>query len=325
MAPTWLRRKTRVLDDNFTTMGTVARVVRDSDGEVDVATVFAEIDRRLSRFDPLSDLSRLNADRRANVPTGSLLREAVAAALHAASLTGGLVDPTLLGALCRAGYRESRAEVRPASLSRALSSAPTRRPAHPAVAAEWRSVEVDDRAGVIRRPPGLELDLGGSVKGWAADILAERLARCGRCAVDCGGDLRVAGERGQPWEVHVLHPLTGASAHTLLVRSGGVATSGIDARVWERDDGDCAHHLIDPATGRPAWTGLIAATALAPTALEAEALAKAALLSGPAGGRRLLSARYGGVLIRDDGAVEVVDVRRWPALARTRESVVAGR
>ena len=80
------------------------------------------------------------------------------------------------------------------------------------------------------------------------------------------------------------HPLTGAVAHTFRVRAGGVATSGIDARLWERDGGDFAHHLIDPATGTPAWTGLIAATALAPTALEAEALAKAALLSGPAAG-----------------------------------------
>ena len=85
-------------------MGTVARVVRDSDGGVDVASAFAEIDRRLSRFDASSELSRLNANPETAVPAGSLLRAAVAAALHAASLSGGLVDPTLLGALRRAGY-----------------------------------------------------------------------------------------------------------------------------------------------------------------------------------------------------------------------------
>ena len=134
---------------------------------------------------------------------------------------------------------------------------------------------------MIRRPPGLELDLGGSVKGWAADFVVARLARHGRCAVDCGGDLRVAAGSGAPWEVRVRHPLTGAIAHTLRVRAGGVATSGIDARLWERPEGDFAHHLIDPATGSPAWTGLVAATALAPTALEAEALAKAALALRP--------------------------------------------
>jgi len=313
-----------VLDDRFPTMGTIARVVRDGDGGVDVASVFAEIDRRLSRFDARSDLSRLNADPRIGVPAQPMLRAAVGAALHAARLSGGLVDPTLLGAVRRAGYADSRAQADCVPLLPALGSAPPRRPARPAAAAGWRSVEIDDRAGVIRRPPGLELDLGGSVKGWAADILAERLARYGRGAVDCGGDLRVAGARGEPWEVHVRHPLTGATAHTLIVRAGGVATSGIDARLWE-SGGEFAHHLIDPPTGRPAWTGLIAATAVAPTALEAEALAKAALLSGPIGGRRVLRAGYGGVLIRDDGAVGVVGARRWPALARPRESVVAGR
>ena len=295
-----------MLDDRFATMGTVARVVRDADGNVDVASLFAEIDRRLSRFDASSDLCCLNADPRACVPAAPLLRAAVGAALRAASVSGGLVDPTLLGALRRAGYSESRAHIRPPSLSRGLGSAPPRRPARPDPAARWRAVVVDDRAGAIRRTPGLELDLGGSVKGWAADLLAARLELYGRCAVDCGGDLRVAAGSGAPWEVRVRHPLTGAVAHTFRVRAGGVATSGIDARLWEREDGDFAHHLIDPATGVPAWTGLVAATALAPTALEAEALAKAALLSGPAAGRRLLRARHGGVLVLDDGTVDPV-------------------
>jgi thiamine biosynthesis lipoprotein len=292
-----------MLDHRFPTMGTVARVVRDTDGDVDVASWFAEIDRRLSRFDASSDLSRLNADPRACVPAAPLLRAVVRAALQAASMSGGLVDPTLLGALRRAGYGESRAHIWPPSLSRGLGSAPPRRPARPDPAARWRAVVVDDRAGAIRRPPGLELDLGGSVKGWAADGLAARLERHGRCAVDCGGDVRVVAGRGAPWEVRVRHPVTGAVAHTLRICAGGVATSGIDARLWERQDGEYAHHLIDPATGVPAWTGLIAATALAPTALEAEALAKAALLSGPAAGRRLLRARFGGVLVHDDGTV----------------------
>ena len=72
-----------------------------------------------------------------------------------------------------------------------------------------------------------------------------------------------------------------------------------------RADGRTAHHLLDPATGEPAWTGLLAVTALAPTTLEAETLAKIALLSGPAGARRLL-ARGGGVAIHADGGVETI-------------------
>jgi thiamine biosynthesis lipoprotein len=309
-----------VLDDSFPTMGTIARVVRDADGDVDAASMFADIDRCLSRFDSGSDLSRLNADPRQCVPAGPLLRAAVRAALRAAQLSDGLVDPTVLGAVLRAGYRESRAHIRAASLPHALDSAPPRRPGRPDPAHRWRTVEVDHAAGVIRRPPGLQLDLGGSVKGWAADLVATRLEHHGRCAVDCGGDVRVAGGRGAPWEVQVRHPLTGDVAHTIHLRAGGVATSGIDARLWARPGCRFAHHLIDPATGTPAWTGLIAVTAVAPTALEAEALAKAALLSGPSAGRRLLRARHGGVLVHDDGTVDAVDRLR---LKLGREAVLA--
>jgi FAD:protein FMN transferase len=293
-----------VLDDSFPTMGTMARVVRDADGGIDVAAAFAEIERRLSRFDPASDLSRLNADPRACVPAGPLLRSAVAAALRVARLTKGLVDPTVM--VRNAGYRESRAHLPAAPLPNALDAAPPRRPARPDPTARWRNVQIDDRTETIRRPYGLELDLGGSAKGFVADLLGARLERHGRCAVDCGGDLRLAAQHGPPWEVRVRHPLSGEVAHTLHVRAGGVATSGIDARLWVNHDGAFAHHLIDPATGRPAWTGLLAVTALAPTALEAEALAKAALLSGAAAGRRLLCDHRGGVLVHDDGTVEVL-------------------
>jgi thiamine biosynthesis lipoprotein len=89
----------------------------------------------------------------------------------------------------------------------------------------------------------------------------------------------------------------------LRVTDGAVATSGIVRRSWRTARGEAAHHLLDPATGRPAWTGLLAVTALAPTTLEAETLSKAALLSGPDGARRIL-ARHGGIAIHDDGRVE---------------------
>ena len=293
-------------DDSFPAMGTVARVVCDAHGELDVRRQFAEVERRLSRFDPDSELARLNADPRPTVPAAPMLRAAVAAALRAARLSGGLVDPTLLAPLRSAGYAQSRAEAEAAPLQLALRGAPARRPARANPAARWRAVQVDDAAGVISRPPGLELDLGGSAKGWAADLVAARLDAHGRYAVDCGGDLHVSARHGAPWEVRVRHPLTGGVAHVFRVRVGGVATSGIDSRLWQREDGAFAHHLVDPATGVSAWTGLIAATALAPTALEAEALAKAALLSGPVAGCRVLRTHHGGVLVHDDGSVQAV-------------------
>ena len=57
--------------------------------------------------------------------------------------------------------------------------------------------------------------------------------------------------------------------------------------------------------GTPAWTGLIGATAIADSALEAETLSKMALLLGPAGAREVLAER-GGIVIHDDGDVETI-------------------
>jgi len=288
----------------FASMGTTVRLLADAPLEA-VRDGIERLAARLTRFtqptssartgDPASELSVLNADPRAVVPASPLLRHAVAAALLGARRTGGLADPTLLGALEDAGYATSRVGVEPASLRDALRAAPARRPAAPG--ARWREVRVDHANGTIARPPGVRLDLGGSAKGLAADWAAQKLA--GSFAVDCGGDVRLGGAH----DVQVR-----GTDETLRVTGGAVATSGLDRRVWQRADGSYAHHLLDPSTGAPAWTGLTAATALAPTALEAEALAKAALLSGPERARAVLAA-YGGVLVHDSGRVERVGLR----------------
>jgi thiamine biosynthesis lipoprotein len=258
------------------------------------------------------------------VPASALLRGAVRAALQAAERSGGLVDPTLLDGLEDAGYRASRAGCAPADLRHALACAPPRRPAAAHPGARWRTVAVDDERATIRRPPGLRIDTAGTTKGLAADAAAARLAGCARYVVDCAGDLRVhvAPGGGAPHAVAVEHPLTGATAHVLHLHSGAVATSGLTRRLWHTAEGGVAHHLLDPATGRPAWTGLVSATALAPTAVVAETLAKAALLAGPAGARRLLG-RTGGVLVHDDGAVEAVGRAARPRLRLRAAELVA--
>jgi thiamine biosynthesis lipoprotein len=288
-----------VIELAFPAMGTQVRLLGAPGAPLPAAQALVEdLEARLTRFDPGSELCRLNADPREEVPASALLREAVHAALAGARATGGLADPTLLGAVVRAGYRRSLVGRPCADLREALAAAPDPRPATPHPAAAWRHVYIDDVAGTIARPPGLELDLGGSAKGFAADRAAALLAPHGPCAADLGGDLRVRGEH----EVRVLDPLTGAVADTLTLRDGAVATSGIDRRIWWGPGGRPAHHLLDPLTGRPAWTGVLAATAQAPSAALAEALAKAAVLAGPERGRGIL-ARHGGVLFTTDIAV----------------------
>jgi thiamine biosynthesis lipoprotein len=260
--------------------------------------------RKLTRFDQGSDLCALNAeaDEACNViPT---LAVAVDAALWAARRSDGLVDPTLVGELEDAGYATSRADVPPAAIDEALAVAPERRPASPRPESRWRTISADAANGVVRRPVGVRIDTGGTGKGLAADLAADRLGGYSTFVVDAGGDLRLGGERPLERQVRIDHPLDSDPAHELMLAKGSVATSGIKTRLWQTDAG-FAHHLLDPSTGSPAWTGVIQATALGATALEAETLAKMAFLSGPAGARDVLNAQ-GGLVVLDDGSVELV-------------------
>jgi thiamine biosynthesis lipoprotein len=287
------RRALVMTDVTFDCMGTDVRLLVEDPAE---CRAFLErFDAALSRFRPESELCRLNASTETEVPASPLLRAAISAGLAAAELTGGLVDPTLVPQLEAAGYDRTRREPE-LPLAEALKTAPARAPAAPNQQAPWRRVTVDDHS--IARPPGTRLDTGGTGKGLAADLLAEHLE--GRWALDIGGDLRVNGA----FEVDVRHPLTHETVHTLQLTDQAVATSGIDTRLWRAPDGSPRHHLIDPSTGTPAWTGLISVTALAPTALEAEARAKAALLSGPNHAPKWLC-QHGGITIRDDGTAEL--------------------
>ncbi len=77
------------------------------------------------------------------------------------------------------------------------------------------------------------------------------------------------------------------------------------SRAWAGRGGRRVHHLLDPSTGEPVWTGLLSATALAPTTLHAETLAKIALLRG-ADVARVVLARRGGVIVHAGGDVEPI-------------------
>ena len=233
----------------------------------------AACERELSRFDPASDLSRLNAAGGRWTPVGRRLLEALRLALHAREDTGGRFDPTILPALAAAGYDRSfkLLEERPA-----------------AAAEGWRggtAIELDERLGRARLEPGSAVDLGGIGKGYAADrALAAMHSVSPRLAgglVDLGGDIAVHGRspEGGPWLVAVADPrLSGETLAVLALEAGGVATSGRDARRF--GPSRSLHHLIDPETGEPAVAGPLAVTVVATGAAEAEAHATMLAIAG---------------------------------------------
>jgi FAD:protein FMN transferase len=266
--------------------------------------------RRFSRFRADSELSRLNRDPRWEIGVSRMMALLAHAVLEAGALSDGLVDATQVEEVERAGYEHDLAE--PLALDRVFELAPARAPAHADPRGRWRLLEPDLARGVLRRPPGVKLDSGGLAKGLFADVLAERLATHASFAVNCGGDLAIGGSEGLTRPVEVQSPCDGRTVHTFELVRGGIATSGIGRRSWIDADGTPAHHLLDPASGRPAFTGILQATALAPSALLAEVYAKAALLAGPRAARGWLP--HGGVIVLDDGSHEIVEAPRTVSL-----------
>lgn len=233
-------------------------------GRLDWATAWvADRHDRFSRFEPGSELSRLNAAAGRWVAVSPELEALLEAALEAHRVSGGLVHAGVLGSMLAIGY------------TRPLRLGPTA--AAPAATAPPPPLPdmLELAAGRARLRAGTGVDLGGIAKGWLADRLAAELGE--NCLVNLGGDLfaRGRGPDGEGWPV----ALGGA---TVLLRDQGAATSGVRRRAWSGEGGERLHHLIDPRTGRPARTDLGQVSVVAGSAAAAEVHAKAALLLGAA-------------------------------------------
>jgi thiamine biosynthesis lipoprotein len=250
----------------FLAMGTDVDVLLDASpgpaanaALADVEREFGRLEQIFSRFLPDSELSRLNEA--GELDASEEMREVVALALAARERTAGRFDPTVHDALVAAGYDRTFDDID------GHGGAPA--PAGGGVRVTGRRIELDE---------GVRLDLGGIAKGYAVDRTLRTLAPCGPCLVNAGGDLAVSGlPDAGVWPVGVDTP---SGPLTLGVKQGALATSGRDRRRWRTDDGEERHHLIDPATGRPAGSDLFTVTVAASTAVEAEVAAKALFLAG---------------------------------------------
>jgi thiamine biosynthesis lipoprotein len=257
-----------------------------------VERLFEALETSLSRFRPDSDLERLNRSPAEAAIVSPLLATALDDALRAAAASSGLCDPTIAAALDAAGYDRTFAEVRRTELR------------DPVPAGRWREVRVSGL--LVRRPPGLRLDLNGVVKGRAVDDALALIEGAG--FVSAGGDLATRGE--------LVVGLPGGD--TVTLQAGGLATSGVTTRSWEREDGARAHHLIDPSSGAPATSRWECVTVCAASCLAADVAAKTAFLLGDQGPGWLESRGLQGRFVSPaDG---VVLAGGWPASAGRAET-----
>ncbi|HXC81522.1 MAG TPA: FAD:protein FMN transferase [Trebonia sp.] len=277
----------------------------------------AELDLAGSRFRPDSELTAIATAAHAatgpvTITVSPLLADAIAVALRAASLTDGDVDPTVGSVLSSLGYDRDFGQ-----MAASGPAVPVRVRTIPG----WRSIRLDAESRRLTVPAGVQLDLGATVKGWAADRSASRIADRLGCGVlvSLGGDTSVAGEPpAGGWRIRVQdltampdEPPRGPST-VVAIRDGGLATSSTAARRWQRG-GDVLHHIVDPRTCLPAATVWRTVSVAAATCADANTAATAAVIRGRQAPGWLAGLRLPARLVEPDGTVHTIS--GWPAEA----------
>ncbi len=258
---------------------------------------FNEWEQTFSRFREDSELSQINHSNGFPVIVSADFWEVLQIALAAEKSSEGLVSPAILESLVMAGYQSSFDRMAPEQV---ISQHTDGRKVQSTSATGWDAADQK-----IELPPGVKLDFGGIVKGWAADKAMRRIKNYGAALVDAGGDIAISGlqSNGQPWPVGILDPFN-QDTHIEVLQLGncGVATSGTDYRHWIQN-GNEKHHIIDPRTGNPAETDVLSVTVVAPSVIDAEIAAKVVLISGSEAGMAWLEEKQAlaGILILKNG------------------------
>jgi thiamine biosynthesis lipoprotein len=261
-----------------------------------VAALVAHYESLWSRFRSGSEISRLNSASGEAVRVSGETIALLAACDEWIRRTGGVFQPLVGRAMREWGYAVGAGRA-----PSGTAYSPSGRPIAGAV-------EIDSARGTARIPAGEQIDVGGIAKGWIADLCFEPLGEATADAsvlLDAGGELLAV--RGCH-AMAVIH--NGALCGSVTVREGeAVATSGFSMHRWTNGDGVSAHHLIDPATGRPgspahatvvaetAAAADVRATFLALRPDEVDAAPAPALVT-LAGGVRRASPRWGEAALR---------------------------
>lgn len=267
----------------------------------------AAADIACSRFRDDSELSLINSAGGQWTSVSTLFIEHLRAALSAATVTDGAVDPTLGAALRSNGY------------DRDISLIGTGTPGQVMVryvGPRWRDIEIDEAAGRVRLPQGVELDLGATAKALTADRAAARAEQVVGSAVlvNLGGDLAIAGCGPRtPFPVVVSEDHRVSAGPTIYVGDGGLATSTTKVRRWTLN-GTERHHLVDPHTGLPAVSPWQTVTVAASSCVAANTATTAAIVMGQRARGWLEKQRVPARLVGTDGSV--VALNDWPADAQ---------
>ncbi|MCI9551141.1 MAG: FAD:protein FMN transferase [Oscillospiraceae bacterium] len=254
-----------------------------------------ELEGLWSVTDGTSEISTLNHDGSAELSPETA--ELLGAALDMCRRTDGALDISTYPVLRAWGFTTGEYSV----------------PGGEAIAALLPLVDygrVALEAGAAALPPGMEIDLGSVAKGYTGDALAALLKQGGAASalLDLGGNIQAVGSKpdGSPWRVAIRDPAGDGNIGVVEVVDQVVVTSGGYERYFE-EDGVRYWHIIDPATGWPARSGLTSVTVVGESGLLCDGLSTALFVMGREGALEHWRQHrdFEAVLVSEDGSVTI--------------------
>jgi thiamine biosynthesis lipoprotein len=278
-----------------------------------VRNILREVDDACSRFRPDSELARRANAFASGAEASPMLASLVGAALEAARLTDGDVDPTLGSELAGLGYDRDLstlyvgAELASAPIAMSISQRHS----------PWRQIALE--GNMLTIPRGVQLDLGASAKAAAADLAATTVAAQlgGGVLVSIGGDIATAGSTpAEGWEILVQDTDADPRQQVSLAAGAAMATSSTQKRRW-MSGGYLRHHILDPQSGLPATPTWRSVTVAASSCLQANALSTASIVRGFRAVQWLENINIGARFVDLQG--RVVATSQWPTPVETLE------
>ncbi|HSB52307.1 MAG TPA: FAD:protein FMN transferase [Dissulfurispiraceae bacterium] len=271
-----------------------------------IEAAFAEMERLGSLLNFYSDESELSLiNRKAGVEAVKAsddTMEIMGKAVFASEQTDGAFDPTVGPVVKLWDFQEKRIPDEKSIREKVKEIG-------------YRHIVLDKEKGTVYLDrKGMQIDLGGIVKGFAADKAVAVLRREGISSgiVSVGGEVRAFGKRpdGEMWNVGVKNPRQQGSDDELIAAvrllDRAASTSGDYEKFFEKD-GTRYHHILDPKTGYPVSL-CRSVTVIAPEAAMTDAFATGVFVLGPQKGLALLKKLdFEGIIVGSDGAILVTD------------------
>ena len=219
-----------------------------------------------------SEIYQANHSQGRTVPISPQTADLISFALEMAQKTDGALEPTIYPVLTAWGFTTDSKQVPSSQEIEELLG----RVGYDRILLEGEKLTV---------PEGMCLDMGAVAKGYTADLVAEALDRheVESAVISLGGNVQAIGARpdGSPWRIGLRAPWEEGTLGVLEVTDAAVVTSGGYENYFTDEEGNIYWHILDPATGYPAKSGLQSVTIIGTRGRMCDALSTALFVMGP--------------------------------------------